>query len=563
MVEHSKVTRLHLVAHEVAHLVVADRIPTRTTIALKILDRVDVGFTLEKPETRHERSVAARCVLYTTRMPDLRVRCVGLMLLRVLAITSCLAGFAIETNVFAAPPAQGDRRELARREAEERLRTAMLPSPMSRERFTSMVSTIDPALVEHTDLADAFANYTAQAAALRDTTAERVTGRLAAAFTFEAGRETFVPRPNPELVEAFAVRNKWAAQLTALERALFRSLALAAPPERRVNIAEARVAWIDERTEREPLLSSTRLTLVEIVGRARLDAETLRILEPILATHLERLVLLRESRDEALRDGDLARARIETEAGTLWRSGTQPSVDATHARLHEVDAGELRTEFAIRDLHFASLRRIRAQLPPDAGRRVIEEWQRSVHPELFDDERMVAVLVRSLLAIPERDPEGDEVLLELVDAAYRRLEPLGRDAAVAADAILPMTSTHGAIQPIEERIAEIDARLRLIDLQARRRTVLRELVMRVRGGVPAEAAEARTQVARLADSLVALDRADMFDRESLRTLAQTLQDAMRAEAEAEAEAETARDQPNPAGKDEKTLGTNPAQSPRF
>jgi hypothetical protein len=498
-------------------------------------------------------------------MPDLRVRCVGLMSLRVLAITSCLAGFAIETNVFAAPPAQGDRRELARREAEERLRTAMLPSPMSRERFTSMVSTIDPALVEHTDLADAFANYTAQAAALRDTTAERVTGRLAAAFTFEAGRETFVPRPNPELVEAFAVRNKWAAQLTALERALFRSLALAAPPERRVNIAEARVAWIDERTEREPLLSSTRLTLVELVGRARLDAETLRILEPILATHLERLVLLRESRDEALRDGDLARARIETEAGTLWRIGTQPSVDATHARLHEVDAGELRTEFAIRDLHFASLRRIRAQLPPDAGRRVIEEWQRSVHPELFDDERMVAVLVRSLLAIPERDPEGDEVLLELVDAAYRRLEPLGRDAAVAADAILPMTSTHGAIQPIEERIAEIDARLRLIDLQARRRTVLRELVMRVRGGVPAEAAEARTQVARLADSLVALDRADMFDRESLRTLAQTLQDAMRAEAEAEAaaEAETARDQPNPAGTNEKTLGTNPAQSPRF
>jgi uncharacterized membrane protein YqiK len=93
--------------------------------------------------------------------------------------------------------------------------------------------------------------------------------------------------------------------------------------------------------------------------------------------------------------------------------------------------------------------------------------------------------------------------------------------------------------------------------------VLRELVMRVRGGVPAEAAEARTQVARLADSLVALDRADMFDRESLRTLAQTLQDAMRAEAEAEAEAETARDQPNPAGKNEKTLGTNPAQSPRF
>lgn len=548
MVEDPEVARLHLVAHEVAHLIVPHRIPAGSTVALEVVDRIHVGFALEKPETRHAGSVSAWRRLYTADMRDPRFTRLAPTVARALGAFAIPVGFAIAfgeaaaspsvhvdgTRAFADTPAPppGDRREVARREAERRLRDSMLPAPMSKDRFTSMIAAIDASLAENAELAEAYARYVADAKALGEAASERIAGRLAAAFTFEAARETFEPRPNPELVESLAVRNRWAEQLNAIERALFRAIALAAAPERKLRIAEERLAWIDERSERDAVLPSTRMTLLEIVHRARLEADALRALEPTLVAHAERLVALREAREQGLREGALDRARIETEAGTLWREGTPQMVDATNARLLEIDARELRAEIAVRELHFATLRRIRGQLPADAGRRVMEEWQRSVHPELFDDERMVATLVRALLAIPERDAAGDEVLLELVDTAYRRLEPLGREAATVADSILPGRGAGRVPLTLEDRVEEIDARLRLIDLQSRRRTVLRDLVTRVRSGLPAEAADARAQVALLANSLAALERADGFDRTSLRALSQALQAAIDAERDA-------------------------------
>jgi hypothetical protein len=438
-----------------------------------------------------------------------------------------------------------DTRESARREAERRLRQAAIPIPMTKERFASILGSIDPALAASEELASGFASYATQAASLADAAAARIAGRLAAAYVFDAARETYFPRPNPELVDVLSVRNKCLAQLAALERGLFRTIQLAAPPERRLRIADAHLGWLEERLDQDGkdgndgLLPSTKLTLLEIVARSALSPESSAAVEPTLVAHAEKLIALREARLEALREGELGRARIESEAGTLWRYGPANSVTATDAMLAAIDDEEFRTETAIRDLHFESLRRLRGQLPSDAGRRVVEQWQRSVHPELFDDERIVATVVRTLIALPASDPAGDaasdEVLLDLVETAYRRLEPLGRDAARAADGILPRLVDRSA----GGRIAEIEARLDVLAIQAKRRSVLREFVTRVQSGVPAEATDARAQVTLLAESLSALERADAFDRASLTALADALRAAIEEDASAGGETEIA------------------------
>jgi hypothetical protein len=431
-----------------------------------------------------------------------------------------------------------DTRESARREAERRLRQAAIPIPMTKERFAAIVGSIDPALAASEELASGFASYATQAASLADAAAARIAGRLAAAYVFDAARETYFPRPNPELVEVLSVRNRCLAQLAGLERGLFRTIQLAAPPERRLRIAEAHLGWLEERLDKEGkdgtagLLPSTKLTLLEIVARSALSPESTAAAEPTLVAHAEKLIALREARLAALREGELGRARVESEAGTLWRYGPANSVTATDAMLAAIDDEEFRTETAIRDLHFDSLRRLRGQLPSDAGRRVVEQWQRSVHPQLFDDERIVATVVRTLIALPPSDPAddaaSDEVLLDLVETAYRRLEPLGRDVARAADGILPRLVDRSA----DGRVAEIEARLDVLAIQAKRRSVLREFVTRVQSGVPAEATDARAQVTLLAESLSALERADVFDRASLTALANALRAAIEADASA-------------------------------
>lgn len=445
-----------------------------------------------------------------------------------------------------------DTRESARRDAERRLRQAAIPIPMTKERFAAILGSIDPALAGRDDLASDFATYATQAASLAEAAAARIAGRLAAAYVFDAVRETYFPRPNPELVEVLSVRNRCLAQLATLERSLFRTIQLAAAPERRLRIAEAQLGWLDERlgeNGKDGLLPSTKLTLLEIVGRSALSPESTAAVEPTLVAHAEKLIALREARLAALRDGELGRARIESEAGTLWRYGPANSVTTTDAMLAAIEDGEFRTETAIRDLHFETLRRLRGQLPSDAGRRVVEQWQRSVHPGLFDDERIVATIVRTLIALPPTDPAGDaasdEVLLDLVETAYRRLEPLGRDVAKAADGILPRLvdrSTAG-------RIAEIEARLEVLAIQAKRRSVLREFVTRVQSGVPAEATDARAQVTLLAESLAALERADAFDRTSFTALADALRAAIEAGegAGAEMRPETPAGASNPQG----------------
>ncbi len=444
---------------------------------------------------------------------------------------ACAAARAQQTDT-AAPR---DRREAARQNAEKRLREAMVPAPMTRERFAAFLAAVDPALAADADLASAYTAYADEARAAIDAIASRITERLPAAYSFDAAREEFVTRPNPELVQVLALRDKATARILAAERNLLRAVALATAAERKIRFVEERLAWLDDRTPREGLLPSTRLTLLEILARAGVPRESILAAEPVLISHADKLATLREKRNTALRDGDARRAEIETQAGTLWRLGPADSARATEALLVKVDDDEFATEVAIRELHFDTLAKLRGRLSTKEGRRVIEEWQRSVHPELFDDERLLAQLIEASIALPSSTPDTDAAILDAVETAYRRLEPLAREASSAADLVLPRLLDRSD----EAVLAEIAARQSVIAVQSKRRAAIRDLVTRVRTIAAATDDKVLAQFTGMAETLAALDRADGFDRASLDALAAAI--AARA-----AEAETPSAEPTPA-----------------
>lgn len=452
----------------------------------------------------------------------------------------------------ASAPVQRDRREAARLEAEERLRAAVVPAPMTRERFAAFLSAVDPALASNAELAAAFTTYADEARAASEPSAAKILDRLPAAYIFDAAREEFVTRPNPELVQVLTLRDKIVGRVFAAERTLLRTVALATSDERKLRFAEERLGWLDERTPREGLLPSTRLSLLEIVARAKIGPESLESIQPLLLTHAEKLAALRESRIGVLREADLRRARIETEAGTLWRLGPSEQVRETEALLTKVDDDEFEAELAIRELHFDTLGKLRGRLPTREGRRVIEEWQRSVHPELFDDERMLAKLVETSIALPSSEPETDAAILDAVENAYRKLEPLGREASSAADLVLPRLLDRSDASVL----AEIRARQAVLVIQAKRRTAIRDLVARVRIFVSTGDERVIAQFNAMNETLSALERADAFDQSSL--------DSLRTAIESQAaQDEAAREQPTtPQARPATTTPTEPTPQGR-
>jgi hypothetical protein len=207
-------------------------------------------------------------------------------------------------------------------------------------------------------------------------------------------------------------------------------------------------------------------------------------------------------------------------------------VRATEARLAEVDDTEFANELAIRDLHFESLRRLRGRLPARDGRRLVEEWQRSVHPELFDDERLLGELIESMLGLAASAPGTDEAILEAVDLAFRRVEPLARDASAAADLVLPRLVDRSDLAVLEE----LAARIRLLEIQAKRRAAVRDAVSRVRAVVTTGDDAVAARFTQLLETIGALERADQFDRRSHEALAAALAEAIAKAAAAPADA---------------------------
>jgi hypothetical protein len=184
------------------------------------------------------------------------------------------------------------------------------------------------------------------------------------------------------------------------------------------------------------------------------------------------------------------------------------------AQLEAIDDREFASEIAIRDAHLVLLRRLRAALPRPEGRRAVEQWQRAVHPELFDDERILAQLVESVVARPELSADTQSAVLDALDATYARLEPLSDAASLAADRILPRLVDRSN----NSARAEIAARLDLLELQRKRRILVKDALARIRGIAGSAPAETLARFEDLAQTIAALERADRAERAALEAL---------------------------------------------
>ena len=248
--------------------------------------------------------------------------------------------------------------------------------------------------------------------------------------------------------------------------------------------------------------------------QAKFNADNLLVLDAELLSYA--LALTAATREHALRvrEGELARAEIEVDAGVMWRAGTPTLVTTTDRALALIEAFEFEQELAIRDLQFDTLRRLRQRLPHQEGRRLVELWQHAVHPELFDDERVLARVSADLLALPSTDSEKSQIALDILENAYVRLEPLGRSACEAADGILPRVA-NPASDVATSTLAEIRARSGLLFVQRQRRAVIAETLLRLRGLISTDDPALITRIEDSTASLAALDRADQFERTSL------------------------------------------------
>lgn len=411
-------------------------------------------------------------------------------------------------------PRETDSREQSRVDAELTLRRSVVPEPISPDRFAAMLTAIDPALATNKDIAEQYALYRTVLARIAQDPGRRILQLIPAAYNFDGSRGVFEPRPTPTLIELLALRDRAARDAADAEKALFRAISLATPIDLRAKLAFERIAEINLRLPRAGMLASTSVSMREILDRARLSEASRAVLQSTVLAYADALTALSLERARILLEGDAARAAIESEAGLLWRYGTGERVASIEEQLDRVDELEFSSELAIRDAHLALLRRLRSTLPRPEGRRVIEQWQRATHPELFDDERILAQLVESVVSRPELDAETQTAVLDALDATYVKLEPLSDAASSTADRILPRLAERSN----DSVRAEIAARLDLLELQRKRRILVKDALARIRGIAGGAPAETLLRFEDLAQTIAALERADRAERTSLEAL---------------------------------------------
>ena len=407
-----------------------------------------------------------------------------------------------------------DTRERTRTQAEDALRRTLLPQAIEAAQFAAMLTAIHPTLVSNKDVAEAFVIYRDTIEKLAIDPGRVIKQLLPACYSFDGARGTFVPRATPELSELLALRDKSMRNAATAERALFRSIELATPIDFRGTLACAKIAFLHDRLPREGLLPTTSTSLGDILPKLRIPDDVRAMIAPTLLSYGDALTQLLTMRLQLLRENDAARTAIEVRAGTLWRYRSAEQREGIDDQLDALDDLEFANELAIRDASLSALRRLRAQLPRAEGRRLVEDWQKTAHPELFDDERILSALVASVVALPQGDADVDRVVLDAIDATYQRIEPLAEAACRAADAILPRLLDRSAAGIS----AEIAARITLLETQKKRRAALKETLGRIRAVTANAPAETLVRFDDFNESIAALERADRFERESLERL---------------------------------------------
>ncbi len=421
------------------------------------------------------------------------------------------------TNATPAPPAEvapqtaTQRRERARVAAEDALRKLMIPPPMSLGRLNAFLGGIAPSMAGSEPLAQAHSLYRETIEKQNETATRQILRLLPAAFNFDSTNEVFEPRATPELIALLALRDKSTRQSMAAERTLLEAIEGATPDDLKSRYARSLLAWRFDQLPSNALLPSTRVTLFELLGQVALDSATLATLDPIFAEYSRTLAQSFAQRARLIQNTDSARAIVETTAGMLWRFAPAETAASVESELAALEDRDFANELEIRAVQFDLVDRVRSRLQPRDGRKLVELWQRTLHPELFEDERLLGKMVEESLALPSFSPDHDTALLDALETSYQRLEPLSRRACEAADLVLPrlVTRTRASM------VSEIDARIAVLEAQHKRRAIVKDMLQRIRTMV-GDADLAAT--ARIDDAIAttdSLERADAFEHRSL------------------------------------------------
>ncbi len=340
----------------------------------------------------------------------------------------------------------------------------------------------------------------------RDQKGREVLRLLPAAFKYDAHEAEFQPVYTPELLSVLRIGEAVGSSIGDAERALEHDLGQLCDGPHRATWRRLRAARCDALFGEPTRLPGARVNLLELLPKAGLAEGELTSLDLIIDRYTDDYVSAVKERHDALRANEMRRGETFVALGPEWRAGrTIDEAIQVEREIAQFDTAEVRSDIALRDLNAATVEKIRKTLPPQPARRVLVAWQSVVHPELFEDERLLRGVMEQFLALEGILPDVRSVAIDHLVAVEEQLWPQGQQAVELADNLvvaqrLPPTDA------AQVRIA-LDAQLHKI--LTKRRKLVREAVRELVGTVPAEQA---AFVDKLNDTLATFDAQDRASR---------------------------------------------------
>jgi hypothetical protein len=416
---------------------------------------------------------------------------------------------AVATRVAAEPPAAPPAAdpESIREERELAHRRRHLPEPMTAREIALLGEKLALDAKGRERLAELAAEYDATWDALREKDGRAMLVLLPASFSYDHRSQDLDPVHTPELLAFLRLRERHLAAVAETEARLWRELEGLTEIERRGPFRSLRLDRAKTLHDHPARLPAAGVDLAELVAKSGLTSDEIASLAVPIATYREELEKALRKRDRALRELELRQTEELVNLGPEWRAGrTDAEALAVDRQFATYAVATILADTELRDLNRATLESMRKSLLPTSARRLVEAYQRLVHPALFEDERAFRRLVEAAIALPIGGEEVSLASLELLAGVEDRLRPSGNAAVDLADGIL---ATEG-LPPTDAAMARILLEVKLQQTLAKRRANIRDAVNQLRMVLPPDRVEFLAKVEDAAKTIAAQDRAGEF-----------------------------------------------------
>ncbi|HMP36141.1 MAG TPA: hypothetical protein PKC43_01710 [Phycisphaerales bacterium] len=340
---------------------------------------------------------------------------------------------------------------------------------------------------------------------------------LAVAYEWDPGTLRLRPSYTPIQLDALELRDAMVTRMAPAEEDLVAAFVALVPPE---SVATARQLAFRRHFRLHALPTvrrSAAVDLVTILDAAELGPEERALVSGIVDDYIRKMTAAARWRFGEASRIEREHTALLVELGPLWESVVEPEERvAIDDRLADLRARRLRAELPISGINRETLLRLVRSLPPAAAARVESAFWHRVRPELFDDERAFAALIRDSLdlarsagrrpgAAPgageagEPTPALDESERSGRDLLYAstrvRLLSLGFAAADVADEIAAIVELGPPSDDRRRASERVAAELRRLDLMRQRRTICADAARALAATLRAEETLLRDRIA--------------------------------------------------------------------